>query len=102
MCFWGVGYTVFMSVNPSPCPSVMFFSLREVTNKHCLLEISCFYTKLCCGYSLEVPHRGISNEYHNISLRNKKSMLSLLSKHDVFYEGVFYPFLHGEPEDSKT
>ena len=28
---------------------------------------------ICCGYSLEVPHRGASNEYpqHMFSLRNK-------------------------------
>ena len=29
---------------------------------------------ICCGYSLEVPHLGTSNEYpqHMFSLRNKK------------------------------
>ena len=43
--------------------------------------------KTCCGYSLEAPHQGTSNEYHNIcfcgemrklfsrtSWRNKKNM----------------------------
>ena len=28
--------------------------------------------KTCCGYSLEVPRRGTSNEYHNISFRGEK------------------------------
>ena len=30
---------------------------------------------ICCGYSLEVPHRGTSNEYpqHMFSSRNKKN-----------------------------
>ena len=31
---------------------------------------------ICCGYSLEAPHRGASNEYpqHMFSLRNKKTI----------------------------
>ena len=31
---------------------------------------------ICCGYSLEVPHRGTSNEYlqHMFLLRNKKDI----------------------------
>ena len=24
------------------------------------------HENICCGYSLEVPHQGTSNEYHNI------------------------------------
>ena len=37
---------------------------------------SYFSTKTCCGYSLEVPHRGTSNEYpqHMFLLRNKKDI----------------------------
>ena len=33
--------------------------------------------KICCGYSLEVPHRGTSNEYpqHMFSCRNKKILM---------------------------
>ena len=32
---------------------------------------------ICCGYSLEVPHRGASDEYpqHTFSRRNKKNVL---------------------------
>ena len=31
---------------------------------------------ICCGYSLEAPHRGTSNEYpqHMFLLRNKKDI----------------------------
>ena len=34
------------------------------------------YENVCCGYSLEVPHWGTSNEYpqHMFSLRNKKNI----------------------------
>ena len=36
---------------------------------------SYFSMKTCCGYSLEMPHRGTSNEYpqHMFSWRNKKN-----------------------------
>ena len=29
---------------------------------------------MCCGYSLEAPLRGTSNEYHMFLLRNKKNV----------------------------
>ena len=29
------------------------------------------HEKICCGYSLEVPQRGASNEYHNICFRGE-------------------------------
>ena len=29
------------------------------------------HENICCGYSLEAPHRGISNEYHNICFRGE-------------------------------
>ena len=34
------------------------------------------HENICCGYSLEVPRRGTSNEYpqHMFSWRNKKNM----------------------------
>ena len=42
---------------------------------------------ICCGYSLEVPQRGASNEYpqHRYSLRNKKNIMwipPLICSHD--------------------
>ena len=38
--------------------------------------------KICCGYSLEAPWRGASNEYpqHMLSLRNKKESNILVEK----------------------
>ena len=30
------------------------------------LVLISFKENVCCGYSLEAPHRGASNEYHNI------------------------------------
>ena len=34
------------------------------------------HENICCGYSLEAPHRGASNEYpqHMFSWRNKKNI----------------------------
>ena len=29
------------------------------------------HENICCGYSLEVPHRGTSNENHNITLHGE-------------------------------
>ena len=30
------------------------------------------HNKICCGYSLEAPRRGASNEYHNICFMVKR------------------------------
>ena len=38
---------------PDPCPKVLIFFLF-------------LHKNICCGYSLEVPRQGASNEYHNI------------------------------------
>ena len=40
------------------------------------------HEKICCGYSLEAPRRGASNEYpqHMFSLRNKKDISSFRVK----------------------
>ena len=40
-----------------------------------------FHENVCCGYLLEAPHQGISNEYpfHMFSYRNKKTIMSFLS-----------------------
>ena len=37
---------------------------------------------ICCGYSLEAPRRGTSNEYpqHMFSLRNKKDISTFRKK----------------------
>ena len=31
-----------------------------------LISFLFLHENICCGYSLEAPHRGASNEYHNI------------------------------------
>ena len=48
----------------------------------------CIYTNTCCWYSLEVPHRGASNEYpqHMFSWRNKKKCQSFWLEKIVLME----------------
>ena len=57
---------------------------------------------ICCGYSLEVPQRGTSNEYHNMfSLRNKKNIVIFQMKksalsvamHNMCFLVVFFFFV---------
>ena len=36
------------------------------------------HENICCGYSLEAPHRGASNEYHNICFRGEIRKISIL------------------------
>ena len=41
------------------------------------------HKNICCGYSLEAPHRGASNEYpqHMFLWRNKKNDLIIITKY---------------------
>ena len=53
------------------------------------------HKNICCGYSLEVPHQGTSNEYpeHMFSCRNKKNIDSFqLKKSALSYDIHFVPF----------
>ena len=34
------------------------------------------HENICCGYSLEAPRRGASNEYHNICFRGEIRKIS--------------------------
>ena len=46
--------------------SLRFHKINKAQDQGCfLINFSYFFTKkkICCGYSLEVPHRGTSNEY---------------------------------------
>ena len=47
-----------------------------------------FHENIRCGYSLEVPHGGASNEYpqHNFSWRNKKNINSFRLKNVSYLE----------------
>ena len=52
------------------CTAKIFFSAEKYS------YFSNFSMNICCGYSLEMPHRGISNEYpqHMFLWRNKKNI----------------------------
>ena len=43
---------------------------------------SYFSNKTCCGYSLEVPHKGASNEYppDRFSWRNKENIRGIVKE----------------------
>ena len=49
-------------------------ALNKSTQK--LIFFLFLHENICCGYSLEVPHAGTSNEYpqHMFSWRNKKNI----------------------------
>ena len=42
-----------------------------------LISFLFLHENICCGYSLEAPHRGASNEYpqHMFLMRNKKNIM---------------------------
>ena len=46
------------------------------------------HKNICCGYSLEVPQRGTSNEYpqHTFSWRNKKNINTVLSENAPYLD----------------
>ena len=44
-------------------PSKALLSTKKIK---VLISIIFFHKNICCGYSLEMPRRGASNEYHNI------------------------------------
>ena len=48
------------------CP----YSRRVVTKEYSMITVGLFspifHKNICCGYSLEAPRRGASNEYHNL------------------------------------
>ena len=60
-----------------------------------------FHGSICCGYSLEVPQRGTSNEYpqHTFSWRNEKKNISQYSLYrglwqdKVIIEGIMLMFV---------
>ena len=52
-------------------------ALKKSTQKYWFFLL--LHENVCCGYSLEVPHGGASNEYpqHIFSWRNKKNIIDL-------------------------
>ena len=63
--------------------------IRHLLNLKVLIFFLLLHENICCGYSLEAPHRGASNEYpqHMFSWRNKKSIM-WLPLHILGYEKV--------------
>ena len=77
-CFVLLGFFFFVVV--------FFFQSKNID------IFSYFFTKnICCGYSLEVPHRGTSNEcpQHMFSWRNKKNIYLIPT---LILTYVFYYF----------
>ena len=42
------------------------------------ISILFFHENICCGYSLEAPRRGASNEYHNICFRGEIRKITII------------------------
>ena len=72
------------------------FALKHIKRVGIRLKVFLFLDKnIFCGYSLEAPHQGTSNEYpqHMFSLRNKKTIDTFwlkkgLSKSYVLIEAI--------------
>ena len=55
------------------------------------LFFSILLDNLDCGYSLEPPRRGGSNEYHNLCFEQKYEKYQIFSKtNSVFGDKIFY------------
>ena len=67
---------------------------------HNIVLFSNFFTKTCCGYSLEVPHQRTSNEYpqHLFLIRNKNYIYFLAEKRHLIwsYDGHTSKRVHSE------
>ena len=64
-------------------PTIPWKNMKNILWKsidiHILIVFILLYENVCCGYSLEAPRRGASNEYqqHMLSWRYKKSVVFL-------------------------
>ena len=56
--------------------SINMIKVKKI-DKIALIFFLFLHENICCGYSLEVPCRGASNEYpqHMFSWRNKKNII---------------------------
>ena len=61
-------------------------------NQKLLIFFLCLHENICCGYSLEAPHRGASNEYpqHMFSWKNKKNIFLIPLLSGVMKGGSIY------------
>ena len=71
----------------SPFPTKKYFSY--------------FSKKTCCGYSLEVPHQGTSNEYHKICFLGEIRKIIYFLKIDSYYDMICDGVLSNFPVSSK-
>ena len=55
----GMSIPIFMVIMVAPVKGIFI-------NQNVLIFFLFLHENICCGYSLEAPHRGASNEYHNI------------------------------------
>ena len=99
------------------CPKQrLVLACTSMQSDHCLIVLDkrdsllifwlFLHKNLCCGYSLEVPHWGTSNEYpqHRFSWKNKKTInTSWLVKVSYLVLWVFIAYLkkviHREPSN---
>ena len=60
--------------NKCPCDINSYQQIRRFFIRKILISFLFLHENICCGYSLEAPRRGASNEYHKhmFSWRNKK------------------------------
>ena len=63
---------------------------------------SVLHKNICCGYSLESPRRGDSNEYpqHMLLWRNKQNYHLIITKyHHLFHSSSTHKHLQGPEKD---
>ena len=86
-------------------PSFIWSSKLQIGGGSHIIFLLFFEENLCCGYSLEAPHQGTSNEYPQLMFlwRNKKDIsifwlkkapyLLLWSKLCFWFKEIYYPKL---------
>ena len=64
----------------------LWFYMWNQQNKKARITFRQFYLKTCCGYSLESPCRGDSNEYpqHTFLWRNKQNYPLIITKYPPY------------------
>ena len=61
-----------------------------------LIRSASIHKNICCGYSLEAPHQGASNEYpqHMFLWGYKKNYPRIITKYATLTIPPFFLFLH--------
>ena len=95
---------LFITPNKAVCHQK---STRGIKEEYLVIIMGWFspvlHKNICCGYSLETPHRGTSNEYpqHMFLWRNKKNYPRIITKYSSLtiplkYQYFFVPPTYGE------